>query len=55
MTENPGRSFKRGLQGEALKMGIMDGLPGLEAAFQEAFPRAQTQRCIVHKLHNIAV
>ena len=32
----------------------MDGLPGLEEAFEEAFPRAKIQRCVVHKLRNIA-
>jgi len=45
---------QRGLLGEALKIGIMGGLPGLEAAFREAFPRAEIQRCIVQKLPNIA-
>jgi putative transposase len=32
----------------------MDGLPGLEQAFTEAFPKAKVQRCVVHKLRNIA-
>lgn len=30
----------------------MDGLPGLEKAFKEAFPKAQTQRCWVHSMRN---
>jgi putative transposase len=44
----------RGFKGSCLELGIMDGLPGLEVAFSEAFPRAKVQRCIVHKLRNIA-
>lgn len=43
----------RGLKGKELKLGIMDGLPGLESAFEMAFPKAKIQRCIVHKLWNI--
>src|SRR5207245_3310447 len=35
----------RGLNLEAVELGIMDGLPGLESIFQRFFPRAQTQRC----------
>ncbi len=45
---------RRGFKGEHLIMGIMDGLPGLESAFTEAFPKAKVQRCVVHKLRNIA-
>jgi putative transposase len=45
---------KRGFKGKHLELGIMDGLPGLEEAFGEAFPRAKIQRCLVHKLRNIA-
>lgn len=29
-------------------------MPGLEDAFIEAFPKAKVQRCVVHKLRNIA-
>lgn len=29
-------------------------MPGLEKAFIECFPRAKTQRYVVHKLRNIA-
>jgi putative transposase len=39
---------ERGLDREAVELGIMDGLPGLEGAFRRHFPRAQTQRCQKH-------
>ena len=42
----------RGLDAEAVKIGIMDGLPGLEKAFQEEFPKAVTARCWVHSKRN---
>jgi putative transposase len=42
----------RGLDREAVELGIMDGLPGLEAAFRRFFPRAQTQRCQKHAKAN---
>lgn len=45
---------RRGFKGENLILGIMDGLTGLEQAFTEAFPKAQVQRCVVHKLRNVA-
>jgi transposase-like protein len=45
---------RRGLKGEHLELGIMDGLTGLENVFLECFPKAKTQRCVVHKLRNIA-
>jgi putative transposase len=45
---------RRGLKGENLLLGAMDGLSGLENAFTEAFPKAKVQRCVVHKLRNIA-
>ena len=44
---------ERGLDASAVKLGIMDGLPGLEAAFREAFLNARTARCWVHKARNI--
>lgn len=44
----------RGLHGKELRLGVMDGLPGLEAAFEETYPQAKTQRCVVHKLRNVA-
>jgi putative transposase len=43
---------RRGLDMNAVELGIMDGLPGLEAAFRAAFPHAQTQRCQVHAKRN---
>jgi putative transposase len=43
----------RGLEGAAVQLGIMDGLPGLAAAFVEAFPKAKAARCWVHKARNV--
>ena len=43
---------ERGLNREAVELGIMDGLPGLEVAFRRFFPRAQTQRCQKHAKAN---
>jgi len=43
---------RRGLDMSAVELGIMDGLPGLEAAFRAAFPNAQPQRCQVHAKRN---
>lgn len=43
----------RGLDPSAVKLGIMDGLPGLAAAFREAFLNARTARCWVHKGRNV--
>jgi len=43
----------RGLDGSAVKLGIMDGLPGLPEAFVSAFPNAVVARCWVHKLRNV--
>jgi putative transposase len=42
----------RGLDMNAVRIGIMDGLPGLESRFREAFPNAVTARCWVHALRN---
>ena len=42
----------RGLEREAVELGIMDGLAGLESAFRRFFPRAQTQRCQKHAKAN---
>ena len=47
------RMKERGLDPSSIKLGIMDGLPGLEAAFEEAFPRAKAARCWVHKARNV--
>jgi len=46
---------KRGLKSAGVKLGVMDGLPGLETAFEESFPKARVQRCVFHKLSNVAV
>lgn len=43
----------RGLDGAAVQLGIMDGLPGLQDAFLEAFPNARTARCWIHKARNV--
>jgi putative transposase len=43
---------ERGLNRDAVELGIMDGLPGLTAMFQRSFPRAQTQRCQKHAKAN---
>ena len=42
----------RGLKADKVRIGIMDGLPGLERAFREEFSQAVTQRCWVHSLKN---
>jgi len=43
---------KRGLNPQAVQIGVMDGLPGLEKAFKETFVSAVTGRCWVHSLRN---
>lgn len=43
---------KRGLDVKSVRLGIMDGLPGLERLFKEEFPGALTQRCWVHSMRN---
>jgi putative transposase len=43
---------KRGLTGSNVRLGIMDGLPGLEKLFREEFPNSVTQRCWVHSIRN---
>jgi putative transposase len=42
----------RGLDMSAVRIGVMDGLPGLENLFRETFPNAVTARCWVHALRN---
>lgn len=44
---------RRGLDGSKVKLGIMDGLTGLEKVFQEEFPHARIQRCQVHVARNV--
>lgn len=43
---------RRGLQSSKVRLGVMDGLPGLEKAFREAFSNSVTQRCWFHSLGN---
>ncbi|MBF0301119.1 MAG: IS256 family transposase [Oligoflexia bacterium] len=43
---------ERGLDFFSVKVGIMDGLPGLEKVFKEEFPYASTQRCWFHSMGN---
>jgi putative transposase len=44
---------RRGLNGQSILLGVMDGLPGLERIFKEEFPRAKVQRCQVHVARNV--
>jgi putative transposase len=44
---------RRGLNGQNILLGIMDGLPGLERIFKEEFPKAKVQRCQVHVARNV--
>ncbi len=44
--------INRGLDANAVQIGVMDGLPGLENAFKESFTKAVTGRCWVHSLRN---
>lgn len=43
----------RGLKGQDVTLGIMDGLPGLEKVFTEEFSNAKIQRCQVHVARNV--
>jgi len=43
----------RGLDGESVRLGIMDGLSGLEKVFEEEFRNANVQRCQVHVARNV--
>ena len=43
----------RGLDPRTVVLGIMDGLPGLETAFQSTFRKAKIQRCQFHKAGNV--
>jgi putative transposase len=45
--------YRRGLKGDKLLLIITDGCPGLGAALETVYPRAQHQRCWVHKMRNI--
>jgi putative transposase len=44
---------RRGLNGNEVSLGVMDGLPGLERIFGEEFPKAKVQRCQVHVVRNV--
>jgi len=44
---------RRGLRGELVKLGVMDGLPALERVFREEFANAEVQRCQVHVARNV--
>jgi transposase-like protein len=37
---------------EQVLLGVMDGLPGLTDAFLKVYPKADVQRCVVHKVRN---
>jgi putative transposase len=43
----------RGLDGNMVTLGVMDGLVGLEKVFIEEFPNAKVQRCQVHVARNV--
>ena len=45
----------RGLQGKALRLITTDGNPALLKAVKEIYPFLKVQRCIVHKLRNVAI
>jgi transposase-like protein len=45
---------QRGLLGQALRLIVTDGQPGLLAALALVYPYTPRQRCWVHKLRNIA-
>lgn len=42
--------YQRGAQ--EILLGIFDGLAGLEEAFHDVYPKADVQRCVVHKVRN---
>lgn len=42
--------YRRGC--EEVLLGIFDGLPGLEEAMKAIYPKADVQRCVVHKVRN---
>ncbi|MCK4667363.1 IS256 family transposase [Candidatus Dependentiae bacterium] len=43
----------RGLRGDLVQLGIMDGLSGLEKVFKEEFINSKIQRCQVHVRMNV--
>lgn len=51
------KQFFRNMIGRGLRMPLLivsDGAPGLIKAIEECFPESKRQRCMVHKLRNIA-
>jgi len=51
------KQFFRNMIGRRLRMPLLivsDGAPGLIKAIEECFPESKRQRCMVHKLRNIA-
>ncbi|MBM7697626.1 transposase-like protein [Salimicrobium jeotgali] len=42
--------YRRGC--EEVLLGSFDGLPGLEEAMKAVYPKADVQRCVVHKVRN---
>lgn len=58
-TEEAWRKFvidlkSRGLNGKMLKLITTDGNPGLLTALDDIYPFVKQQRCIVHKMRNVA-
>lgn len=52
---NGWREFLQKLHGRGatdILLGVFDGLTGLEEAFHSVYPRADVQRCVVHKIRN---
>ena len=47
--------IERGLDADALELVTVDGNPGLLKALNNVLPETLIQRCVVHKLRNIAV
>jgi putative transposase len=45
--------YRRGLQGQKLKLIVTDGCAGLLAAVQIVYPRVPHQRCWVHQMCNL--
>ena len=43
----------RGWGVKEVLLGVFDGLNGLEEAFKSVYPKADVQRCVVHKVRNI--
>ena len=48
-----GDLYRRGLEGQQLKLIVTDGCAGLAAALQTIYPHVAHQRCWVHKMRNI--